>query len=164
MSDLISTPPAPASPVGSTVIADGWFPAVDVNQVRDRMRLGENIVTHARLVAAIEGAMLTALRQLAGWRAVQVGAGVAALANVADIMIGSTPRPVILWHRIIRYYAAAEIADGYRDLVAADQQSQRADDARQSADDYRRIAHNAVADLLSVGAESPVLRNAVELI
>lgn len=174
MSDLISTPASPASPANSKVEADGWFPAVDCNILRDEVRLGENIVPHVRLVAAIEGAMLHAFRQLLDWRAERASAGAATLADVPDtiivageavaVTINGEPRAVILWDRIVRYYAAAEIADGYRDLIATDQQSQRSDERRLSADDYRRMAHNAVADLLSIGADAPVARNSVELI
>lgn len=165
MSDLISTPASPASPADSQVVADGWFPPIDVTSLRDEIRLGEGVVPHKRLVAAIKGAMLHAFRQLAAWRSGHAAAGVTALADLPDdITIDGEPRAVELWNRIVRFYAAAEVADEYRDLVAADQQSQRADDRRISADDYRRMGHAAVADLLSIGAETLVQRNSVELI
>lgn len=165
MSDLISTPPSPASPVDSMVTVDGWFPDIDVNALRKSTRMGENIVTHERLVAAIEGAILTALRNLALWRAAHASAGIAELAEVPDdVEISGQPRTVILWHRIIRHYTAAEVADQYRDLVATDQQIQRGDEQVITADQHRRMGHNAVADLQSIGAEAPVLRNSVELI
>jgi len=167
MSDLISTPASPASPANSTVEADGWFPAIDCNALRARVRLGENIVPHDRLVAAIEGAMLTAFRQpaLIAWRTLHARAGAEDLAAVPDtVTIGGEPRTVVLWNRIVRYYAAAEIADGHRDLIATDQQSQRSDERRLSADDYRRMGHDAVADLISIAAEESVPRNSVELL
>lgn len=166
MSDLISTPPSPASPANSMVEADGWFPAIDCNALRDRLRLGDNVVPHARLVAAIEGAMIHAFRQLADWRALHAAGGVATLADVpdGDIEINGKTRAEIIWERIVRYYAAAELGDGHRDIVAADQQSQRSDEKRLSADDYRRMGHNAVADLMSIGVDAPVARNSVELI
>jgi hypothetical protein len=165
VSDLISTPPAPASPLGSKVEADGWFPAIDCNDLRDALRLADTNVTQARLVAAIKGAMLHAFRQLAAWRTAHAAAGVADLASVPDdIAIDGEPRTVELWTRIVRYYTAAELADGHRDIVAADQQSQRSEEKRLSADDYRRMAHHAVADLTSIGADTPVQRNHVELL
>lgn len=165
MSDLISTPPSPASPPASKVTVDGWFPDVDVTELRQRVRMGENIVPHDRVVAAIEGAILTALRNLAAWRAVHAAAGVASLAAVPDtVEINGVPRAVILWDRIVRHYTAAAIADEYRDLVAADQQVLRSDEERITGDQHRRMAHNAVADLQSIGADAPVLRNSVELI
>lgn len=165
MSDLISTPPSPASPVDSEVTVDGWFPDVDVNELRKAVRMGENIVPHERLVAAIEGAILTALRNLAAWRSGHASAGIANLAAVPDpVQINGEPRPVILWQRIIRHYTAAQIADEYRDLVATDQQIQRGEEQVITGDQHRRYAHNAVADLQSIGPDAPVLRNSVELI
>lgn len=173
MSDLISTPPSPASPASSKVTVDGWFPDVDVNALRKSVRMGENIVPHERLVAAIEGAILTALRNLAAWRAFQAAAGIAALADVPDtidiggvptpVEVGGEPRTVILWQRIIRHYTAAQIADEYRDLIATDQQIQRGEEQVITGDQHRRYGHNAVADLQSIGGDT-VLRNSVELI
>ncbi len=71
---------------------------------------------------------------------------------------------MVIWERIIRYYAAAEIADTHRDLVATDQANIRGENERLTADDYRRMAHNAVSDLLSIGADKPVPRNRVSLL
>lgn len=165
MSDLIFTPPSPASPADSMVTVDGWFPDVDVNDLREKVRMGENIVPHDRLVAAIEGAILTALRNLAAWRAGHAGAGIANLAAVPDtVEINGEPRTVILWQRIIRHYTAAQIADDYRDLVATDQQIQRGEEQVITGDQHRRYGHNAVADLQSIGADAAVLRNSVEII
>lgn len=167
MSDMISTPPAPASPVNSTVGADGWFSDIDVNAIRDTIRMGEGIVTHARLVAAIEGAMLTAMRQpaLRDWRTAQIALGHDDLASVEpDLMVNGRTRPEVIWERIIRYYAAAELAEINRDLIATDQATIRADNERMTADDYRRLGHDALADLINIGAAQSVARNAVELI
>lgn len=164
MSGFIATPPAPASPVGSTVAADGWFPPIDVNSVRDTLRIGEGVVTHERLVAAIEGAMITALRQLSAWRSAFAAAGFESLDQIDDVEIGGRKMTEVIWERIIRYYVAAEIADLHRDLVVSDQANIRGENERLTADDYRRMAHHAVSDLLSIGAEKPVPRNRVSLL
>lgn len=164
MSGFIATPPAPASPADSTVSVDHWFPAIDVNAIRDTLRIGEGVVTHERLVAAIEGAVITALRHLHGWRSAWAASGANDLEAIDDVMIGERKRAVVIWQRIIRYYAAAEIADLHRDLVASDQANIRSENERNTADDYRRLAHNAVSDLLSIGADKPVPRNRVSLL
>jgi hypothetical protein len=164
VSGFIATPPAPASPAGSTVEADGWFTPIDVNDVRAKLRIGEGVVTHERLVNAIEGAMVTAFRQVHGWRSAQAAAGINGLAEVDDIQINGRKRAVLIWERIILYFAAAEVADNYRDLVASDQANIRSENELQTADVYRRMAHNAVSDLLSIGAEKPVPRNRVSLL
>jgi len=67
-SPLIALPPDPASPEGSFVAADGWWPGIDCNAARDALRIGE-IVTQPRLIAALEGAMLTITGDLAWWQA-----------------------------------------------------------------------------------------------
>lgn len=164
MSGFIATPPAPASPADSSVSVDDWFPAIDVNGIRDTLRIGEGVVTHERLVAAIEGAVITALRQLHAWRSAWAATGADNLAAIDDISIGGRKRSVVLWERIIRYYAAAEIADTHRDIVTTDQANIRSENERLTADDYRRTAHHAVTDLLSIGAEKPVARNRVSLL
>lgn len=172
MSGLISTPAAPVSPEGSTVGADGWFPDVDVTAIRAAIRMGEGVVTHDRLVAAIEGAILTALRALADWRGVHAAAGVAQLADVPDndpvtgqpISLNGRTRAEVIWDRIIRFYAAAEVADLHRDLTATNEAAVRNEEERVTADDYRRLGHGAVADLRSIGADAPVSRNQVDLI
>lgn len=149
------------------VTVDDWFPAIDVNAVRESVLMGDSIVTHDRLVAAIEGALIHAMRQLAVWRSGHAAAGIASLADVPDpeaIMINDEPRALILWRRIIRFYTAAEVADIHRRLIATDQQIQRSDEQRLTGDEYRRMGHNAVADLKSIGADAPVARNSVELI
>jgi hypothetical protein len=161
---LVSTPAAPASPQGSTVAADGWFPEVDVTAVRAKIRIGDGIVTHERMVAAIEGAMLSAFRALAAWRTKQVLAGVAELADIGDVGINGKTPAIVIWERIITYYTAAELGDTHRDISATDQGTIRADEERRSADDYRRMAYHAVADMLSIGEAVPVQRNRVELI
>ena len=164
MNGFVSTPPAPASPVASTVAADGWFPAVDVNSIRDRLRIGEGIVTHERLVAAIEGAMLTALRALASWRSAFAAAGVASLDEVPCDNLNGTPVVLVIWERIVRFYAGSEVLDLHRDISATDQIAPRAEGDRLTADECRRLAHAAVADMLSIGATTMVQRNRVELI
>jgi hypothetical protein len=164
VSGFIATPPAPASPADSSVSVDDWFPAIDVNAIRDTLRIGEGVVTHERLVAAIEGAVITALRQLHAWRSSWAANGAADLAAIDDVSIGGRKRSVVLWERIIRYYAAAEVADTHRDLVASDQANIRSENERLTADEYRRMAHHAISDLLSIGAEKPVPRNRVSLL
>jgi Phage head completion protein (GPL) len=149
---LVSTPAAPASPQGSNVVADGWFPDVDINALRDKIRIGDGIVTHVRMVSAIEGAMVSAFRALATWRTKQALAGVVAMEDIGEAVINGKTLAVVIWERIITYYTAAELADTNRDVSATDQGSIRADEERLSADDYRRMAYHAVADMLSIPA------------
>ena len=172
MNGFVSSPPAPVSPEGSTVGADGWFPDVDVNSVRSAIRIGEGVCTHERLVAAIERAMLTAFRLLSGWRSAQVIAGALTLEDVPNIDtvtglnrdLNGRPETVALWEHIIRYLAGADVYDLHRDISATDQGNLRAEDRVSTADDLRRMGHNSISDLASINVEVKVQRNVVELL
>lgn len=80
-SPLISVPPAPASPPNAVTGADDWWPGIDRNAARDALRLGE-IITDARLIMALQGAMLTVAGDLAQWQAELVAMGAANLTVV----------------------------------------------------------------------------------
>lgn len=155
MTAFIATPPQPASPPASMVTADGAFwPDVDVNDLRAALRLGDSMVTHERLVAAIEGAIIAMVLALRPWRALQEAAGAAALADVdPDLQSGGEPIAVALWHRAVRYWAAAEIADAHADLTASDEGTGRGTERRVTADDYRRMATTAERQLAALGAQ-----------
>ncbi|MXO73576.1 head completion/stabilization protein [Alteraurantiacibacter buctensis] len=157
--------PAPTADAdAAAVVADGWFPPVPLASIRETLRLGEGAVTTARLVAATEGAMLTCLRLLSDWRSAHAGNGVASLAAVTDQQVNQVNMADLLWLRAVRYFAAAELMDGHRDLAATQEGSDRSEAKDQTADHYRRIANHAVADLLSIGAEERAPRNRVSLV
>lgn len=157
--------PAPnADANGANVVADGWFPPVPLASIRDTLRIGDGSVPTARLVAATEGAILTGLRLLSDWRSGHAANGVAELAGVTEQTVNQVNLAVVLWLRVVRYFAAAELADGHRDLSATTEGSDRAEAKEQTADHYRRIANHAVADLLSIGAAEREPRNRVSLV
>jgi hypothetical protein len=47
---------------------DGWWPDIDCNDMREALRIGD-AVTHARLIMALESALITVTDDLAPWRA-----------------------------------------------------------------------------------------------
>jgi hypothetical protein len=164
MTGLISSPVPAPDPAGAQVVADGWFPPVALDDVRDRLRLGEGAVTHARLVEATEGAMVHAFRELADWRTARVLGGAVILEEVTDKTLNGRNYAVLLWERVIRNFAGAELAADYRDVTATDQGLDRSAEKDLTSDELRRRALAAVADLRSIGAEQPVERNRVELL
>jgi hypothetical protein len=85
---LVFVPPAPQSPEGSSASAGPWWPAIDYNDVRDALRLGD-VITQARLMAAVRGALVTVLDELRDWQAAQVAAGFTSLGSV------NPPAPVL---------------------------------------------------------------------
>jgi hypothetical protein len=160
---IIAVPATPWDPAGGEVAADGWFPAVKLDTVRYSVRLGDGSITTERLTLAIEGAMLHAFRELAAWRTAKASAGVARLADVTADTINGSNLAVKLWERIVIHFAAAEIYAADRDISATDQGLDRAAEKDTAADEARRVALAAVADLRSLGAAS-VGRNRVRLI
>lgn len=166
MTGLISSPAPLPDPEGAEVVADGWFPTVAVAEIRDRLRLGGGSITNLMLVEAIEGGMLHAFRELADWRTARVLAGATGLAQVTSDTLNGRNRAVVLWERVVRYFAAADIFAENRDISATDQGLDRSAEKESSADEFRRNALAAVADLRSIGVppEQEVTRNRVELI
>jgi hypothetical protein len=164
MTGLLSYPAPSADPAGAEVGADGWFPPIKLDTVREIPRLGDGTVPTARLVAAIEGGMLHAFRELSSWRSERAGAGLTGLAQTTALTLNGRNMAVALWERVVIYFAAAELQGQYRDIAATDDGLDRAAEKVLTADDSRRIALAAVADLRSIGAATPVARNRVELI
>ncbi|WP_398501341.1 head completion/stabilization protein [Variovorax sp.] len=155
---FVALPPTPASPAASVVPGDGWYPDIDCNDFRNALRMGE-MVTHDRLVGAIEGAQVTVERELAAWRAACEMWGAATLAEVEpNRLSGGKHRLTLIYTRAVRMHAAAELAETHRDLTATQDGQARADTDETTAREYLRRATHAVRDILGV------TRTAVELI
>lgn len=157
-SPMISVPADPQSPENTVVVADGWFPEVDCNAARDALNLGA-VITHDRLVAALQGGLLTVTGELQAWRAGHEAAGKPALEAVEPgRTINGENRHVLLFTRAVRYAAAAELAETHRDLAATKDGDDRADRKLLTAGEYHRLSTHAVRDILGV------TRTSVELI
>lgn len=155
---FVALPPAPTSPNASKVVGDGWYPDIDCNAMRDKLRITDQI-THARLIGAIEGGLLTVEGELAFWRAKKESEGATSLADVdPDRLIAGEHRLTLLYTRAVRFSAAAELAELHRDLSATTDGQARAEPQMLTAEDYRKLATQAVRDILGVP------RVAVELI
>lgn len=153
-----TAPPEAPSPPGSVMPGDGWWPDIDCNAMRDALRLG-TVVTHARLLGALEGGLLTVEGELAEWRAAREAEGCTSLDAVEPARtIGGKPRAVVLYTRAVRCAAAAELAETHRDVTATTHGQARADDEKLTAADYRRMVTEAIRDILGT------TRVAVELI
>lgn len=145
---FVTVPPSPASPPDSVVEGDGWWPAIDCNAMRDALRLGDT-VPQARLIAAIEGGLITVDGELADWRAAREAEGVADLESFEpDRTLGGKPRAVLLFTRAVRFAAAAELAELHRDMTATAHGQARADDEQLTAADYRRLCTQAIRDMI----------------
>lgn len=158
MSGFIAIPPAPSSPAGATVDADGWFPSIDVNKMRASLRLRGD-VPHERLVSALQGGILTVLSQTDQWAATWRASGAVVLADVKpDEQIDGQHRLTLIFTRAVQFYAAAELADLARDSSATRDEVDRINEESLVAADLTTKALQAVRDMLGV------TRVAVELI
>ncbi|WP_054530301.1 head completion/stabilization protein [Erythrobacter sp. SG61-1L] len=147
-SDVISTPPLPASPDGSTIDAGEWWPTIDVNQVRDQVNIG-GAIPHARLVEALQQGMISAIDELADWQAAQIAAGHADLGAVPPaVTVDGKPRRELLFLSAVCSFAAARLAERNPDLTATREGSDRADQRRDMADDLRREATHAIRQIM----------------
>lgn len=163
MTGLISFPAQNPDQDGAQVVADGWFPPIALSRVRDVLRLGDGVVTTARITDAIESGMLHAFRELADWRSQRAALGLTALDQTTTLTLNARNRAVVLWERVVCHFAGAQLYDQHRDISATDDGLDRAAEKDISADTQRRLALAAVADLRSIGGD-PVARNRVELI
>lgn len=154
---VINTPQGPASPEGAVIAGDGFYPDIDVEEMRSKLRINDT-VTHDQLVDAVEGAIIYVTGQLEEWRAVQDEAGHAAIADVNDIQVNGKNRLEIIYTRSVRFQAASEIWEGHRDISATADGQSRADADELSSDEYERQATIAIRQITGV------TQSAVELI
>lgn len=156
MSGFVATVPAAAEPEGG-IISDGWFPDIDLDNLRETIRL-QGEITLPRLRAAAIDAMLAVNRDLAGWRLEQEVAGHASLAAVPAPAIDGTSRLVHLYRRAVYSTVKADLTERYRDIDTTASGAGRADDLTPSIDEQRRNARWAIRDILGLP------RTTVELI
>jgi Phage head completion protein (GPL) len=157
MNGLIALPPEPASPAYTNVKGDGFWPNIDLNILRDTLRIGP-VVTHHRLEEAVIAAMINAARQLAAWRLMREAEGRTKLADVPAMQIGGASVLVASWRRAVGQLVMADLAETHRDIGATDSGAQRGTEMALTADDHRRNATHAIRDILGV------TRTSVELI
>lgn len=141
MTDLISTPPAPADPENAVVVTGDWWPDIPVAPMRDKLSLGGTTIPHVRLVDAIAAAVVEVTIELATWQAEQIAAGKADLAAVdPSRTVNGQPELVVLFVRAVTMHAAADLADRHIDLTATRDGLDRQQERRDMADDFRRSA------------------------
>lgn len=139
-----------------TIANDGFWPDVDLAMLRASTRLTGNVTTERLRASAIE-AMLDVNTQLANYKAARIGEGWESAADVGETIAGASA----LVHRYLRAVAStvqADIAEKYRDWDNTRAGDYRGQGENESADDFRRNARWAVADILG----RP--RNVVELL
>lgn len=152
--DPLSTPAV--QPSSSIVTNDGFFPDINTGMLRDVMRL-DSTVTDARLVDAVIAAVISVNKELESWKAMQIDAGIVALADIGPKIGG-------IGQKMARYFAAiyrttkADLTERYRDFDSTKAGIAEAEKLELSIDDHRREARWAVRDILGLP------RSTIELI
>ena len=159
--DDIPVTPAPRQtdaikPIGN----DGFFPDINMPEMRDAMRL-DSTVTDARLRPALVAAMLTVNAALNRWQQMKVAQGYATLASVPAVSIDDESHYVALYRRAVYSTAKADMFEAYRDYdttasALTDKKNMEWMDT--APDVQRRNARWAISDILGTP------RSTVELI
>lgn len=144
------TPAAPPrAEAEPKVTNDPWFPDMDPAAVRAACRL-ESAVTTARLLPALQAAMLLVNEELADYRLRHAEYG--SLAGVPAMHVGGESAQVLRYRRAVHACVQAELAEAYRSMdtlpagMSKDARVLEALTVR--VDDYRRDMRWAISDLL----------------
>jgi hypothetical protein len=156
MSFIATAPSSTPAPASSIVTNDGFFPDVDLDQLREQMRL-DGTATHARLLGATVLAMVSVNGELEAWKATKVAAGVTSLADTLP-KIGGTSVYVNLYLSAVYRTAKADLTERYRDFDTTKDGQDKAEQLDATIGDDRRHARWAIRDILGIP------RTTVELI
>lgn len=156
---FIATEPAnpPSTPAGAVPVTnDGFFPDIDLDKLRDAMRL-DGTVTPTRLRDAAIAAVISVNDELQAWKVGQLAAGVVALADVPP-MIGGVGVQLSRYLVAVYRTAKADLTERYRDYDSTPAGEAKADQLDGTIGADRRAARWAIRDVLGLP------RSTIELI
>lgn len=142
-------PVAPGVQTPADIVAgDGWWPDVNLRDLRDAVRLDTSVPT-VRIRDAARNAMLEMARELRVWRADQEAQGRTALKHVPGrILIDGQSDYLILWARGVYSIVAGDLAGRLRGMSATAAGHDRADELATEGDVHARNVAWAVRDFL----------------
>lgn len=141
---LDPVPPAPA-PEGK-VIADGWWPDIDLAYLRDTARLNQTKIPAARLREAVQCAILDITDELADWR--KDHTRYANLAAVPAMQVDGQSALVVRWIRAVNACVAADLGERLLGQSSTAAGHDRAVEQLSEADLHRRNVVFAVRQFL----------------
>ncbi len=125
---------------------NGFWPDIDSNDFRTVNRVDSSI-TENRAVFALRLAMIDVNRQLALWQSAQEELGFTSTENVPAPSWSTEDHYFVLYRQAVYATAHALLLERYRDHSATASGDERGDAKDHSADDYRRDARWAVAEI-----------------
>lgn len=154
---FIATEPTTAPPTEATTVAnDGFFPNIDLQELRGAVRL-DGTVTDDRLRNAVAEAIISVNDELATWKAAQQLAGVTSLDQL-EPKIGGEAVQLRRYLTAIYRTVKADLNEQFRNFDATRSGVEAADKLLQMVEDERRAARWAIRDFLGLP------RTTVELI
>lgn len=154
MSGFVFRPPnadatPPADPPSADVVqCDGWWPDINITELRDAVRLDTNIPP-ARLRDAVRQAMLDIAAELNDWRLEREAAGADNLTDVpARIMVDGQSDYVLRWARTIYSCVGADLGERLIGQGATAAGVDRAEALANEVDPHLRNVRHAVRDFL----------------
>ena len=133
---------APVSTENESIQNDGFFPDIQLNDVREKVRL-DGSVTNKRLIDSIISAMLEINDQLKTLKSKAV-----TLDELATSLIAGKPNTKLLYERAIYSAVAAYINEKYRSYDSTGDGQKRGQELEPTVDDHRRNLRWAIRDLL----------------
>lgn len=112
---FIATANPPVQWAEPSVANDGWYPAIDPEQLRRDCRL-DGTATPERLTLAIQVAMWEVNAELRDWQAARLAEGATSLGAVAAPSIGGQHVKELQYRRAIYSHVQAQLAEAHRDL------------------------------------------------
>lgn len=141
---LVPEPAAPA-PEGK-VTADGWWPDIDLEYLRDTARLNQTKIPTARLREAVQCAILDIADELSDWR--KENASYASLADVPAMKVDGQSALVVRWIRAVNACVAADLGERLLGQSSTSAGHDRALELLSEADLHRRNVVFAVRQFL----------------
>lgn len=129
------------------IASDPFYPEIDLNHLRTATRI-DATVTGERLFQAACEAVIHVNRQLSNLKERSMAAGKTTLAQTQTQQINGQSQAEYRYLQAVYNYTQATLNEQYADYDAAGKTAERAEAKQQNADNYRRNAHAAVADLL----------------
>ncbi|SEA50801.1 head completion/stabilization protein [Variovorax sp. YR216] len=154
---FLANPPTPAPGAEKPLANDGWFPDIDLAQLRATARL-DGTVTPDRLRYSALAAVLSINTELAPYKVGQQMRGHAKLAEVPAPEVDGVNVQVTRYLRAVYSYVQADLVERYRDFDTTGAGDKAADKLEQRIDELRREVRWAISDLLGMR------RTTVELI
>lgn len=126
---------------------NGFWPAIEPTDCRDTERL-DGTVTAARLAWALQVAMADINRQLADWQQARQDEGAATIDDVDVPTWAVAGHYALLYRRAVYATAHASLLERYREISATEAGDERGEAKDLAADDVRRDARWAVAEIV----------------